>query len=81
MNTFQINESKIAKQTVKMLNDNDIHFHAKSKGDHSKFKCKHTGKVFIQDMGNKNQNSHNAKVSDVKRHRASINKPFISHNA
>lgn len=78
MTILQIDEgSKLVKKTVKMMNANDIQHHSASKGDHAKFKCAHTGKVFIQDMGNKNQKSHDAKVKDVKKHRASIGKPFV----
>ena len=78
MTILQIDEaSKLVKKTVKMLNANDIHHHSSSKGDHAKFKCAHTNKTFIQDMGNKNPKSHEAKVRDVKKHRASIGKPFV----
>ena len=82
MTISQINEaSKVVKKTIKVMNDNDIHFHSNGKGDHAKFKCAHSGRTFIQDMGNKNEKNHQAKVNDVKKHRAAIGKPFISKNA
>ena len=68
--------NKITKKTHKALVANDIHPNKPGKGDHYKYKCAHSNKLFVLDTQNRKQGNHDAKLNDIKKHRAAIKKPF-----